>query len=443
DDDSDPSHPRNWPQRQKWINTLCCSMGGLVTLMSGAMLAPALEHIRADLHTSSSTANLILSIYVLAFGFGPLVLAPLTEIVGRKPVFVACGLFYVCFNTVAGFARTVPLVAVARFLSGLGGSAEFAVTNPTLSDCWRPSERGFSFALCNFIPLLGPALGPMLGGVVAQHVGWRWIFYLMSILDFCVVLLVGWLFKECYPPLVVGRSNNRGREREGDTSAVAGSVTKLKLSQALLRPLKLLAFSPFIQVMSVALAYNFGVLYIAVTVLASVYMDRFGMSESQAGLHYVGLVVGYTLASQVGGKLTDVYWRRASVRTPESRLLLVGPGSLLVVVGLLWWGWSAQHRLTGWASVDVGLGVFGCGIILSTQAMQMYVMESVGSAYVASASSASQVLRNVFAFAFPVFAPLAYRRLGYGWANSVLALAMLLVAVPMPLLLYRLGPRLR
>lgn len=65
------------------------------------------------------------------------------------------------------------------------------------------------------------------------------------------------------------------------------------------------------------------------------------------------------------------------------------------------------------------------------------------SEYVASASAASQFLRSIFAFAFPLFAPALYARLGYGWGNSTLAFIMLAFGVPGPFLIWGVGARLR
>ncbi|CEN61252.1 hypothetical protein ASPCAL07914 [Aspergillus calidoustus] len=76
----DPENPLNWPKTRKWGPTLITSAGGLVTLMSGSMLAPALEDISRDIHAGEEATNMVLSIFVLAFGCGPMVLSPLSEV---------------------------------------------------------------------------------------------------------------------------------------------------------------------------------------------------------------------------------------------------------------------------------------------------------------------------------------------------------------------------
>jgi hypothetical protein len=91
---------------------------------------------------------------------------------------------------------------------------------------------------------------------------------------------------------------------------------------------------------------------------------------------------------------------------------------------------------------DIGVAIFGCGIILGTQAMQAYVMDSYNQ-YIASALAAAQLLRSIAGFAFLTFAPVLYDNLGYGWGNSVLALMFIAVRVPAPLLLWKFGAKIR
>jgi MFS family permease len=91
------------------------------------MLAPALEDISRDIHAGEEATNMVLSIFVLAFGCGPMVLAPLSEVYGRRVVWIVCSAWYVLWNTVCGFSHSQGLMLAGRIMSGLGASAEFAV----------------------------------------------------------------------------------------------------------------------------------------------------------------------------------------------------------------------------------------------------------------------------------------------------------------------------
>ncbi|OQD95420.1 hypothetical protein PENSOL_c020G02928 [Penicillium solitum] len=128
------------------------------------------------LSITESEANMVVSIFVLAFAFGPMALAPLAKVFGRRWVWILSSTWYIPWNTVCGFSHTRGQLLAGRILSGIGASAEYAITTPVLADCWRAEQRGQSFAIATFVPLLGPAIGPILGGIITEKIGWRWLF---------------------------------------------------------------------------------------------------------------------------------------------------------------------------------------------------------------------------------------------------------------------------
>lgn len=448
--ESDPENPLNWSQPCKWAITILMSLGGMVALMSGTMLAPALIDISQNLHTGPAETNMTLSIFLLAIAFGPMVLAPCTELYGRRRIWLICSTWYVMWSVGCGFAKTSGFLVAGRLLSGLGASVEYAVTTPVLSDCWSPEQRGQSFAISTFIPLLGPALGPILSGVITQSIGWRWLFWVLAVFDGCLVVAAFFILPETYERILLRRRASQLRKETGKPFRTQWEQTSQplyhELRTSIMRPCWMLVTQPTIQLMSVFLAYNFGALFFVHASFASLWIDYYHQPASVSGLHYIAMVIGTTIGSQVGGRVTDRLWKhytgKAGGQTaPEYRVPLMIPGAILIPLGLVWFGWAAQSR-AHWIVVDIGVAVFGCGIILSTQAMQQYVMESYRD-YVASASAASQFLRSIFAFCFPLFAPSLYSRLGLGWGNTLLASVFLVLGIPAPVILWKYGARLR
>lgn len=104
-------------------------------MMSGSMTAPALPELSRDLNMDESDAELSLSIFLLAFAIGPMVLAPFTEVFGRKPVWLLGFLFYSGLNVLCGFAQNRGTLVAARFLSGLGASVDFVVGHESSFYC--------------------------------------------------------------------------------------------------------------------------------------------------------------------------------------------------------------------------------------------------------------------------------------------------------------------
>ncbi|KAK1757212.1 major facilitator superfamily domain-containing protein [Echria macrotheca] len=465
DGPSDPQNPINWPRPRKWAISIFVSLGGFVTLMSGSMIAPALPALCADLSMTSTEAESSLSIFILAFAFGPLLLAPFTEVYGRKPVWVTCGFVYAGWSVVCGFARNKATLIAVRFLAGLGGSVDFVVALPIMSDIWPPEQRGQSFALVNCIPLLGPALGPLLGGLIADNIGWRWIFWIASI--FCAALMLTALLflpetsatqilatkAKKLRAAAAAAADTGGRGGEYQTSLPSDDIHRprpplaAQLRRSIARPVRILATQPAMQLVSVLMAYNFGILYYLLATFASLHADVYREPAGETGLHYLAIVTGYLVANFAGAGLMDWLWRRLKRRSasnataPEFRVPLMVPAGLLTPAGLLWYGWSAEAGRSR-ILTDVGAGITGCGILLHTGAMQAYVLDAFPD-FTASAMGASQVLRMIFGFVFPIFAPAMQARLGWGWSNTVIALIAVVFGVMGPLVLWNFGARLR
>ena len=128
DGPTDPQNPKNWSIKRKWAATFVVSGFTFISPVSSSMVAPALKTISQDFGITSTTiANLTLSIFVLAYAVGPLFLGPLSEVFGRVYTLQLANCFYFAWNLACGFAQNTPQMIVFRFLSGIGGSAPLAI----------------------------------------------------------------------------------------------------------------------------------------------------------------------------------------------------------------------------------------------------------------------------------------------------------------------------
>src|SRR5690606_10973457 len=113
---------------------------------------------------------------------------------------------------------------------------------------------------------------------------------------------------------------------------------------------------------------------------------------------------------------------------------------LMMPLGLLWYGWSAQ-TMAPWIMVDLGAAIFTCGGTVLVQGLLAYLLDEFEHA--AAANAASRMLSNLFGFAFPIFAPQLDVTLGYGGGNTVIALLSAVLGVPAVACFWFWGPRLR
>ncbi|KAI1474261.1 caffeine resistance protein [Daldinia eschscholtzii] len=446
----DEENPLDWPTGRKWMVTDVLSATGFNRIMVSTIMAPALSTIANELNMSSTESAMSLSIYLLATVFGPPIIGPLSEIYGRQVILHTSNVWFLVWNIVCGFAPTKGTLIAARFLAGFGASAIYSLAGGVLGDVWRPEQRGSSLGVYLIIPLLGAAVGPIIGGFMAARTTWRWMFWATSAFQAVMIFVSFFSFHESYAPLILRRRALRLREETGESryhtqgEIIDGDRSTIAvIVRALTRPLRLLLFHPIIQVSSVLSGFNYGILYVVLSTFSTLFTSQYGQSVEISGLHYIACSLGELAASQVGAPLMDYLYERlpAHKQVPESRMPLMFPSIIITWAGALMYGWTAAYQLH-WITVDIGVFIMLFGMQLGGLPTTAYVIDTYGD-HTSSAMAAQQFVKSLMAFLFPLFAPSMYSKLGYGWGNSVLALAGLVLAVPLPIFLWKYGARLR
>jgi len=452
DGPDDPQNPKNWSMGRKWAATFVVSSFTFVSPVSSSMVAPALAAMGQDLGVRSDVESaLVLSVFVLAYAVGPLFLGPLSEVFGRGRVLQLSNMFYLVWNLGCGFAQNPGQMLAFRFLSGLGGSAPMAIGGAVISDCWSPEQRGLAISIYALAPMLGPAVGPIAGGFIAENTTWRWVFWSTTILDAVIQVFGLFFLQETYAPTLLQRKAAKLRTETGDPKYYTEfdnpdrHLTAI-LGRALYRPFRLLFTQPIIQVVALYMAYLYGLMYLLLSTFPGLWTGPYHEAVGVGSLNYISLGAGFFLGTQLTAPLNDRIYRRLKRRnnnegTPEFRVPLMFVGSALVPIGLFWYGWSAQHRLH-WVMPNIGAALFAAGSIVCFQCMQTYIVDSY-TRYAASGLAAAVVLRSLAGFGFPLFAPYMYDALGYGWGNSLLGFVGVGIGLPAPYVFWRYGPWLR
>jgi multidrug resistance protein len=417
------------------------------------MIAPALDAISRDLDIPNAIEQaLTLSIFVLAYAVGPLFLGPMSEMYGRVPVLQLSNLIYLFFNLGCGLAQTRAQMTAFRFLAGLGGSAPLAIGGGVLGDLFTAEQRGRAMSIYSLTPLLGPAVGPIAGAFIAQRTSWRWIFHSTTIADAVIQLIGLFLLRETYAPVLLSRKRAR-LVRETGNSALhtqydrPDRTVSQTLRTAMTRPFRLLGTQVIVQVLALYMMFLYGQLYLQLSTFPRLWETKYGESVEIGGLNYIALGIGLFLGAQICAPLQDRIYaalkkrEAVSVGRPEFRIPMMVPGAILVPVGLLIYGWSAQYQ-THWIVPDIGVALFAAGTIIGFQCIQGYLVDTY-TLYAASAVGAATVLRSLAGFCFPLFGPYMYEKLDYGWGNTTLALLAIVIGWPAPILLWKYGELLR
>lgn len=172
--------PRLWSAARKWGILAIVSFGALVPTMAGTMFFPAIEDLRRELGATDTEISLSVSLFILAQGLFPLIWSPVSELIGRKPCFVSAMAFFTIMTGFTSIAKNMATVIVLRSLAAGGSSVTLAVAAGTLADIYETEERGVKVGIYYSVPITGPALAPIIGGLVTEAAGWKAVFWFLA-----------------------------------------------------------------------------------------------------------------------------------------------------------------------------------------------------------------------------------------------------------------------
>ena len=255
------------------------------------------------------------------------------------------------------------------------------------------------------------------------------------------------LLRETYEPVLLQRKTDKLIKETGNHELKSkldhGLPLRQYITRAIIRPSKMLIFSPIVLVFSIYMAIVYGYLYLIFTTLTLVFEKGYGFSQGSVGLTYLGIGVGCLIGLAVFGTVSDrliKHLAKGGEMKPEMRLPPLIPGSMLIPIGLFWYGWSAQEHIH-WIMPIIGTCFVGMGLIAAFMTIQTYMVDAF-TKYAASAIAANTVLRSIVGAFLPLAGPPLYAALGLGWGNSLLGF-IAVAMVPVTYLFYKYGERIR
>lgn len=197
---------------------------------------------------------------------GPMAFAPMSEMFGRKPIYVSTLFVAVIFIIPCAVAKNFATLVVCRAIDGIAFSAPMTLVGGTLADLWKNEERGVPMAAFSAAPFLGPAIGPLVGGFLGEGKGWRWLYWLQLILSGVVWLLITFTMPETYTPTLLAQRAKKLRKTENDQRYVTeydldARPIGERLRLVLIRPFQLLFLEPIVLFLSIYMSVLYGLLY--------------------------------------------------------------------------------------------------------------------------------------------------------------------------------------
>jgi MFS family permease len=279
-------------------------------------VVPIASRIAEDLdghHASSSSTALLVTIWEAGEAAGPLLIAPLSEVLGRYPVVNGCNIAFIIWTILAASSQSTKVFIAARMLTGLAVAAN--VLNPAIiGDMFDSEQRGNAMSLIMLAPLIGGAIGPAISGAIAQTLGWREVLFIAAGLAFMCEVLFLTCFNETYKLAILRRRLKNIQRSSGEFDQVKVTSRRqdvLKLWHAITRPFAVLFGSGVLMLLSLFASISFAYYYILCIALPGVLQDTYGLNPAQIGLSFLS-------CSELDSKL---YYRRCLRTNRRWRLL--------------------------------------------------------------------------------------------------------------------------
>ncbi|KAK6609002.1 MFS polyamine transporter [Botrytis cinerea] len=392
---SDPGDPKNWSLGRKIIHTAIPGVFGFSVAFGTSVYAPGIPQVAKEMGVSIEVATLGISLYSLGLALGPMLGAPISESKGRKAVYIL----------------TIPIFILLSWHVAYPRILHHSIGGGTVADLWD-MKHGGGLAAVLFVQtmFLGPSLGPFIGGYALQTRGhWTWLMWVIMLVTGPLYLILFWSSETSKKEILRRRAKARGLpEPPRPPPRVA---MKMLFVVTLYRPLEMLLTDPIVAFLALYCSFAFGVLF--------AFFDAYP-----------------TLYEKAKRKIAP-----DMMPAPEERLYTAMVGSFGIPVGLFWFAWTARESVH-WIVPTLGGIPFGWGMSTIFFSGITYIVDTYGALFGASAIAANGFLRYIFGAVFPLFTLQMYENLGIAWATSTLAFLSLLM-LPIPMVLYKWGPKLR
>ncbi|MFE9423942.1 MFS transporter [Kitasatospora sp. NPDC006697] len=377
---------------RKWLPLTAVSLGAFMLLVDVTIVTVALPDMAKGLRTGFTDLQWVLDIYALALAALLLGAGSLADRFGRRKLYLGGLVLFAAASLACGLAQNGAELIIFRGLQGIGGAAMFATTMALLNTSYQGRDRGVAFGVWGAVNGAAAAAGPIVGGLLTEHLGWRWIFFINLPISVVAVAVTLRAVQESRDPQA------RGLDLPG---LVTFTVAAGALTYALIRgagegwtsastlglfALSLVALIGFVVVelrgshpmFDLGLLRNPGFTGVLaggmlLSVAAFSYLVYTSLwLQSVRGLGPVAAGLGLVPMSALAFVVAAIVGRRLHAAPPR---LTIGGGLVLIAVGALLQAMIGPG--SSWPVLVPGLAVAGAGVGLATPAMAAAAMSAV------------------------------------------------------------------
>ncbi|MGE7388515.1 MFS transporter [Streptomyces sp. NPDC004126] len=396
---------------RKWLPLTAVCLGAFMLLVDVTIVTVALPDMAADMRTDFAGLQWVMDVYALALAALLLGAGSLADRIGRRRVYLGGLLLFAASSLACGVADGPAALIAFRAVQGVGGAAMFATTMALLSAAYQGRDRGVAFGVWGAVNGAAAAAGPVIGGLLTEHFGWRWIFFI----NLPVCALAVWVTLKAVAESRDPRA--RGLDLPGMAAFTVGAAA---LTYALIRvgengwtsaatlglfglaaaafaafvlvelrgsrpmlDLSLFRSPVFVAVMAAGLLLS-GAAFSYLMYVSLWLQSAEGMSPVGGGLVLLPMsLAGFVVAALAGRLLHG-----ASPR------LTIGGGLLLIGAGALLQAWMLDAG-DGWTALAPGLLLTGVGVGMATPALAATAMGAVAPARAGMAGGVLNTARQL------------------------------------------------
>ncbi|RMZ66809.1 MFS transporter [Pyrenophora seminiperda CCB06] len=367
------------------------SVSALISPFGAAMFLPALNAISDVLHITPSQVNISITTYMIAQAIAPAFLGTLSDNSGRRLTFIICFIIYSIGNIGLALQTSYTALLILRMLQAVGGTAAIALSMAVVADISTSAERGTYMGYAQAGILMGPAFGPTIGGLLAQYLGWRSIFWFLAIFSGVLLVLFVFFFPEtCRKVVGNGSIPPQGVDRSVISCIQQRKLAKLSPDQTSPKPDKkkvawpnpLATFRILAEKEScILLLYNglfFTGMMVTTSALPTLFNEVYGLNELHIGLSYIPNGVAGLIASLTSGRIVDRNFRRharaigmtitegkqqdlSNFPIERVRLQILIPGHIIAMFSFVLFGWTVKFR-THIVGPEIAFALMGFGV---------------------------------------------------------------------------------
>ncbi|KAI1392853.1 MFS general substrate transporter [Hypoxylon trugodes] len=455
---------------QKRLIVLSAAFSALFASWTAQIYLPALNIAAADLHVSTTRINLTVTSYMILQGVTPIFIGGFADTAGRRPAYLACFILYIVANVGLAKSDSYGSLLGLRCFQSATISATQALCQGVVADIATSAERGQYTAFIAVPVTLGPSLGPVIGGAIAEYLGWRSIFWFLAACAAGNLLILVFFFPETCRKVVGDGSilprkrnqtvlqlirNRRLQKKERDSSdAESNTPTPTPAPAPTETPKVNFAWSKFLTSLSLlcekelSLLFMYGGfvyagVYAVATAVPTLFAQIYGFDGFKVGLIYLPMAVGSIFSVALVGKGMNWNYRRharklglqvdrnrqmdlADFPIERARIEVAIIPLVLSMVIITAWGWALEHQVSV-GVVCVLVFLLGLGLVSTTSVFSALIAD-VRPGKTGAASAANNIIKFLLGAAMAAAIDPLIRAVNPGKAYSIIAVLYVLLS---------------